>query len=152
MSQFRSSPLFRERLFGITKADVEEITSSRMVSDIHSLASKGGPRASSSSAPKQGKKTQSKGATQPSRLAPPFPGQAAVPRQGQQPSGQKRGGGKEGSEEGSSSKEMTLFRPLRLSGRRSGQWPVLISRSQVQSEDGSKALWKHGAKSPRIRG
>jgi len=92
MSQFRSSPLFRERLFGITKADVEEITSSRMVSDIHSLASKGGPRASSSSAPKQGKKTQSKGATQPSRLAPPFPGQAAVPRQGQQPSGQKRGG------------------------------------------------------------
>ena len=104
LSQFRSSPLFRERLFGITRADVEEITSSRMVSDIHSLASKGGPKTSSSTAPKQGKKRPSKGAAQPSRVVQPFPGQAAVPHVGQQPAGQKRGGGRKGQKRGQARK------------------------------------------------
>jgi len=90
-AMFRASPLFSGELFGgITRATVEDITSSRMMSDIHTIAGKGGSKGQAS-APK-GKKANQKTATQPSRVVQPFRGQAAVPQSGQQPGTNKKGG------------------------------------------------------------
>ena len=89
-AMFRSSPLFSGELFnGITRSVVEDITSSRMMTDIHSLAQKGGPKTQAASS--KGKKAAFKAADQPSRVVQPFRGQAAVPT-GQQPGTQKKGG------------------------------------------------------------
>jgi len=93
---FRSSPLFLTELFGgITRATVEDITASRMMSDIHSLAEKRVPTGQPSSS--KGKKSAPKATAQPSRLVQPFRGQAAVPQGNQQPgTGKKAGKGGKG--------------------------------------------------------
>jgi len=90
-AMFRASPLFSGQLFGgITRATVEDVTSTRMLSDIHTLAEKGGSKgAASASKPKS--KATPKSTAQPSRLVTPFQGQAAAP-QGQQPRTNKKGG------------------------------------------------------------
>lgn len=91
LATFRASPLISGELFGgITRTTVEEITSTRMLTDIHALAEKGGSKGASSAA-KSKPKTNPKSAAQPSRLSQPFRGQAVAP-QGQQPSASKRGG------------------------------------------------------------
>ena len=90
-AMFRASPLFSGELFGgITRSTVEDITSSRMMADIHSIAQKGGTKGASSSS--KGKKVTPKEADQPSRAAQPFQGQAAVPKSGQQPRATKKAG------------------------------------------------------------
>jgi hypothetical protein len=90
-AMFRSSPLFSGELFGgITRTTVDDIISSRMMSDIHTIAEKGGPKGQSSA--QKGKKANPKAATQPSRVVQPFRGQAAVPQSGQQPGANKKGG------------------------------------------------------------
>jgi len=87
----RSSPLFLSELFGgITRASVEDITASRMMSDIHTLAEKGAPKGQPSSS--KGKKSTPKAAAQPARLVQPFRGQAAVPQGNQQPGINKKAG------------------------------------------------------------
>jgi hypothetical protein len=92
-AMFRSSPLFSGELFGgITRTTVDDIISSRMMSDIHTIAEKGGPKGQSSA--QKGKKARQppKAATQSSRVVQPFRGQAAVPQSGQQPGANKKGG------------------------------------------------------------
>ena len=90
-AMFRASPLFSGELFGgITRSTVEENMSSRMMTDIHSLAQKGGPKAQAP-APKGGKPAP-KATGQPSRVVQPFRGQAAVPSSAQQPGAKKKGG------------------------------------------------------------
>jgi hypothetical protein len=92
MALFRASPLFTGELFGgITRTTVEDITSSRMLSDIHTIAAKGGSKGQTAAA-KGKQKSTPKSTTQPSRVVQPFRGQAAVPNPGQQPSTSKRGG------------------------------------------------------------
>jgi len=90
-AMFRASPLFSRELFGgITRATVEDVTSTRMLSDIHTLAGKGGSKGAASSSKSKAKATP-KSTPQPSRAAQPFQGQAAAP-QGQQPGGAKKRG------------------------------------------------------------
>ena len=102
-AMFRTSPLFSGELFGgITRSVVEDITSSRMMTDIHSIAQKTGPKVSASGS--KSKKSTPKAASQPSRLIQPFRGQAAVPVSGQQPTGSKKKGGKGGKGRGKSNK------------------------------------------------